>query len=216
MEKNLTHDIAFFNLLRNLIPAKFKYNEYNFSINDIEEKLEMDKTIIRGLLKNLESDKLIKILNENEQDVRVSFETSYDNLLEVFTVEDVESLIKEMQNFIKRNYHYFNFGSHDLENKFREYAIEASKLIAVEGLNANLNPIISRGITDVLSVEKNNIILKKRIFELCKEAATEELKALEAILFCDVNFPKTENPFYVTLFLTKLVIYMKDINTPNA
>lgn len=63
-----------------------------------------------------------------------------------------------------------------------------------------------------MSVEKNNIILKKRIFELCKDAANEELKALEAILFCDVNFPKTENPFYVTLFLTKLVIYMKELN----
>lgn len=216
MEKKLTHDIAFFNLLRNLIPAKFKYNEYNFSINDIEEKLEMDKTIIRGLLKNLESDKLIKILNENDQDVKVSFETSYDNLLEVFTIEDIESLIKEMQNFIKRNYHYFNFEQHGLEDKFREYAIEAAKLIAEEGMSANLNPIISRGITEVLSVEKNNIILKKRIYDLCRDAASEELKALEAILFCDVNFPKTENPFYVTLFLTKLVIYMKNINNPNA
>ena len=216
MEKKLTHDIAFFNLLRNLIPAKFKYNEYNFSINDIEEKLEMDKTIIRGLLKNLESDKLIKILNENDQDVKVSFETSYDNLLEVFTIEDIESLIKEMQNFIKRNYHYFNFEQHGLEDKFREYAIEAAKLISEEGMSANLNPIISRGITEVLSVEKNNIILKKRIYDLCRDAANEELKALEAILFCDVNFPKTENPFYVTLFLTKLVIYMKDINNPNA
>lgn len=212
MEKKLTHDIAFFNLLRNLIPAKFKYNEYNFCIHDVEEKLEMDKNIIRGLLKNLESDKLIRILNENDEDVRVSFETSYDNLLEVFTVDDIEDLIKEMQNFIKRNYHYFNFSNSPIEEKFKEYALEASKLIANEGIEANLNPIISKGINEVLSVEKNNIILKKRIFELCKDAANEELKALEAILFCDVNFPKTENPFYVTLFLTKLVIYMKELN----
>lgn len=216
MEKKLTHDIAFFNLLRNLIPAKFKYNEYNFSINDIEEKLEMDRTIIRGLLKNLESDKLIKILTENEQDVKVSFETSYDNLLEVFTIEDIESLIKEMQNFIKRNYHYFNFENSGLEDNFREYAVEAAELISREGMNANLNPIITRGIVEVLSIEKNNLILKKRIYDLCRDAANEELKALEAILFCDVNFPKTENPFYVTLFLTKLVIYMKEINNPNA
>ena len=216
MEKKLTHDIAFFNLLRNLIPAKFKYNEYNFSINDIEEKLEMDRTIIRGLLKNLESDKLIKILTENEQDVKVSFETSYDNLLEVFTIEDIESLIKEMQNFIKRNYHYFNFENSGLEDNFREYAVEAAELISREGMNANLNPIITRGIIEVLSIEKNNLILKKRIYDLCRDAANEELKALEAILFCDVNFPKTENPFYVTLFLTKLVIYMKEINNPNA
>ena len=111
MEKKLTHEIAFFNLLRNLIPAKFKYNEYAFSINDIEEKLEMDKSIIRGLLKNLESDKLIKILNDGDKDITVSFETSYDNLLEIFSIEHIENLIKEMQNFIKRNYHYFNFSN---------------------------------------------------------------------------------------------------------
>ncbi|MBU9917139.1 MAG: hypothetical protein KTQ14_01405, partial [Fusobacteriaceae bacterium] len=104
MEKKLTHEIAFFNLLRNLIPAKFKYNEYAFSINDIEGKLEMNKSIIRGLLKNLESDKLIKILNDGDKDITVSFETSYDNLLEIFSIEHIENLIKEMQNFIKRNY----------------------------------------------------------------------------------------------------------------
>jgi len=155
-------------------------------------------------------------LNEDDKDVKVSFETSYDNLLEVFTIADIEDLIKEMQNFIKRNYHYFDFEGSGLEESFKAYSIEAAKLISDEGLNANLNPIIAKGITEVLSVEKNNIILKKRIYELCKNAADEELKSLEAILFCDVNFPKTENPFYVTLFLTKLVLYMKEIKTPNT
>ena len=60
------------------------------------------------------------------------------------------------------------------------------------------------------NIEKNNLIIKKRIYDLCKDAAVEELEALEAILFCDVNFPKTENPFYVTLFLTKVAFYMKE------
>ena len=211
MEKNLTHEIAFFNLLRNLIPAKFKYNEYNFSISDMEEKLEMDKNIIKNLLKNLETDKLIKILNENEIDIKVSFETTYDNLLEVFSIDDIEILIKEMQSFIKRNYENFIFENVNLENSFKVYAEEASKLIASQGLEVDLNPIISKGITDVLAIEKNNILIKKRIYELCLNADDKELKALETILFCDVNFPQTENPFYVTLFLTKLVIYMQKI-----
>ena len=211
MEKKLKHEIAFFNLLRNLIPAKFKYNEYAFSINDIEGKLEMNKSIIRGLLKNLESDKLIKILNDGYKDITVSFETSYDNLLEIFSIEHIENLIKEMQNFIKRNYNYFDFEKSGLEEEFKKYAKEAAALISEKGLEADLNPIISKGITEILGVERNNLIVKKRIYDLCKDAAVEELEALEAILFCDVNFPKTENPFYVTLFLTKVVFYMKDM-----
>lgn len=212
MEKKLTHDVAFFNLLRNLMPAKFKYNEYNFSINDMEEKLEMDRSIIRGLLKNLESDKLVKILNESDLDVKLSFDTSYENLLEVFSIDDIETLIKEMQGFIKRNYNYFNFDNTELEQEFTEYAKKASVLIEAEGLNVNLNPIIAEGITQILGKEKNDLLIKKRIFNFCKDAAQEELKALEAILFFDVNFPKIENPFYVTLFLTKLVIFMKSGN----
>lgn len=210
MEKKLTHDVAFFNLLRNLIPAKFKYNEYNFCISDMEEKLEMDKSIISGLMKSLESDKLIHILNENDKDVKVSFETSYDNLLEVFSIDDIEELIKEMQNFIKINYKYFIFDNSALEEQFKEFAKQASELIKTEGLSADLNPLISKGIIEIVGNEKNNMIIKKRIYELCKNAEPEQLKALEAILFCDVNFPQKENPFYVTLFLTKLVIYMKE------
>ena len=142
MEKKLTHEIAFFNLLRNLIPAKFKYNEYAFSINDIEGKLEMNKSIIRGLLKNLESDKLIKILNDGDKDITVSFETSYDNLLEIFSIEHIENLIKEMQNFIKRNYNYFDFEKSGLEEEFKKYAKEAAALISEKGLEADLNLII--------------------------------------------------------------------------
>ncbi len=209
MEKKLTHEIAFFNLLRNIIPAKFKYAEYNFSICDMEEKLEMDRTIIRGLIKNLESDKLIKVMYQTDEDITLSFEASYDNLLEVFTVEDIEELIKEMQTFIKRNYKHFIFEDEELEEKFKIFAKKARDKMKFEGFNADINPLIKEGIEEILGNRENNLSLKKKIYKVCTLAEEEDLKALEAILFCDVNFPKTENPFYVTLFLTKLINYMK-------
>lgn len=209
MEKKLTHEIAFFNLLRNMIPAKFKYSEYNFSICDMEEKLEMDRAIIRGLIKNLESDKLIKVMSQTDDDIRVSFEASYDNLLEVFTVEDIEGLIKEMQVFIKRNYRHFVFEEKELEDKFKTFAKKAKDKMKFEGFNADINPLIKEGIEDITGNADYNLALKKKIYKVCTIAEDEDLKALEAILFCDVNFPKTENPFYVTLFLTKLISYMK-------
>lgn len=210
MEKKLTHEIAFFNLLRNIIPAKFKYSTYELTMSDMEEKLDMDRTIIRGLIKNLESDKLVEVLSESDNNIKVSFEASYDNLLEVFSIDDIEDLIKEMQLFIKRNYNYFVFSEKEVEEKFREYAKEAKNLMKFEGFSADINPIIKKGIEEILGNEKNHSLsLKKQIYKVCLNAKEEDLKALEAILFCDVNFPKSENPFYVTLFLTKLIIYMK-------
>lgn len=212
MEKKLTYEVAFFNLLRNLIPAKFKYGEYDFSIEDMQEKLDMDKDIIKGLIKNLDSDKLIKILSETDDEIKVSFASSYDHLLEVFSIDDIERLIRNMQSFIKRNFMYFEFSSKSVEEKFKYYAVEAKKLIQIHGLAADLNPIIKKGIKDILSEEQENLKLKKQIYKVCLDAESDEdLSALEAILFCDVNFPKEENPFYVTLFLTKLTIYMKKI-----
>lgn len=212
MEKKLTYEVAFFNLLRNLIPTKFKYSEYDFSMEDMQEKLDMDKDIIRGLIRNLDSDKLIKILSENGNEIKVSFESSYDHLLEVFSIDDIESLIKNMQSFIKRNYSYFEFNNLDVDEKFRSYALKARRLMEEQGIHADLNPIIKDGINDILNDDRENLKLKKQIYKVCLNADNDEdLADLEAVLFCDVNFPKEENPFYVTLFLTKLMIFMKQI-----
>jgi len=211
MEKKLTHEVAFFNLLRNIIPAKFKYSEYLFSIEEIEDKLEMDRDIIRGLIKNLESDNLLKILSENERDIKLSFESSYDNLLEVFSIDDIEELIKEMQFFLKRNFKYFEFSSRYCEEIFKKHAKIAKDLMKFQGFSADLNPIIKEGILEILNDDTNFLNLKKQIYKACLNANEEDLNALEAILFCEVNFPKHENPFYVTLFLTKLAFFMQQV-----
>lgn len=211
MEKKLTHEVAFFNLLRNIIPAKFKYSEYLFSIEEMEDKLDMDRDIIRALIKNLESDNLLKILSENDSDIRLSFESSYDNLLEVFSINDVEDLIKEMQFFLKKNFKYFEFSSKYSEEIFKKHAKTAKDLMKFQGFSADLNPIIKEGILEILNDTTNFFSLKKQIYKACLNANEENLNALEAILFCEVNFPPHENPFYVTLFLTKLTIYMQQV-----
>lgn len=211
MKKKLTHEIAFFNLLKNIIPAKFKYSEYLFSIEEMEEKLEMDRHIIRGLLANLESENLLKILSENKGNIKLSFESSYDMLLEVFSIDDIERLIREMQFFLKRNYKYFEINSNTCENILRKYAIASKEIIKFQGSAADLNPIIKKGIKEIFQEENNIIELKKQIYNACLNAEERDLEALEAILFCDVNFPPQENPFYVTLFLTKLTICIKKV-----
>jgi hypothetical protein len=210
--EKLTYEIAFFNLLRNLIPNKLEHKEYNFFMDDIEKKLEMDRSIIRGLVKNLESDKLIKVLSESEDNLEIFFEPTYEHLLEIFSIEGIENMIKEIQFFIKNNHESFQVTSDEIAQKFTEYALEANSLVEKNGIEADLNEIISKGVSEILNDEKINTLIKKRIYNLCKEAKEEDLKVLEGILFCEVHFLPTENPFYVTLFLTKLVSYMKKSN----
>ena len=113
---------------------------------------------------------------------------------------------------IKNNHESFQVTSDEIAQKFREYALEANSLVEKNGVEADLNEIISKGVSEILNDEKVNTLIKKRIYNLCKEAKEEDLKVLEGILFCEVHFLPTENPFYVTLFLTKLVSYMKKSN----
>jgi antitoxin component YwqK of YwqJK toxin-antitoxin module len=44
----------------------------------------------------------------------------------------------------------------------------------------------------------------KIIFEIAKEADSDDLKNLEEIIYYKLNLPVEENPFYVTLFLTAI------------
>ena len=57
--------------------------------------------------------------------------------------------------------YYFDFEKSGLEEEFKKYAKEAAALISEKGLEADLNPIISKGITEILGVERNNLIVNK-------------------------------------------------------
>lgn len=209
MEKKITKEVAFFNLLKSLIPTNMKYSHCNISYKDLEEKMELDKLIIRNSIQNLESDSFIEILNETEDSININFQRTYDNLIEVFTVEDIDHLIIDMQDFIQRRPEYFRVFE---ENSWIDrYALEAKELFDLHGHDANINHIIKQGITDFFSQDANILKIKKSIFDICELADNEDLKALEAVLFCQFNFPVEENPFYVTLFLSKLFLKMSTI-----
>ncbi len=204
MEKSRSKALAFFNLLKTLIPSDIKNQslDYKFSLDDLEEKVEMDKKIISSLIENLEHDGFINILNETSTEVNLHFERTYDKLIEVFSVEGIEDTIERMQDFVQKKIHYFDIDK--IPVPLEKYIEKAIDLVKIEGMDADLNPIIEEGIKVALSDVDNLIRIKKIIYKLCEDATEEDLDALELILFCQLNFPLEENPFYVVLFLSRV------------
>ena len=109
-EKSRSKALAFFNLLKTLIPSDIKNQslDYKFSLDDLEEKVEMDKKIISSLIENLEHDGFINILHETSSEVNLHFERTYDKLIEVFSVEGIEDTIERMQDFVQKKIDYFD------------------------------------------------------------------------------------------------------------
>jgi phosphopantothenate synthetase len=204
MEKSRSKALAFFNLLKTLIPSDIKNQslDYKFSLDDLEEKVEMDKKIISSLIENLEHDGFINILNETSSEVNLHFERTYDKLIEVFSVEGIEDTIERMQDFVQKKIDYFDIDK--IPVPLEKYIEKAIDLVKREGMDADLNPIIEEGIKVALTDVDNLIRIKKIIYKLCEDATEEDLDALELILFCQLNFPLEENPFYVVLFLSRV------------
>ena len=209
MEKSVSKELAFFNLLKTLIPTDIKNQslDYKLSLDDLEEKVEMDKIIISGLIKNLESDGFVEILNETSTEVNLHFERTYDKLIEVFSVDSIEDMIERMQNFVQKKFHHFNLL--EQPEPLKKYLKQAMDTVEKEGVAADLNPIIQEGIRETLNDIKQLIRLKKDIYRLCEEASDDDLEDLELILFYQLNFPLEENPFYVVLFLSRLCLEME-------
>lgn len=202
MNKNISEDIAFFNLLKGLIAPKLGNEalDYTISISDLANKMEIDIKIISNFLRKLQEDGLVGVLNGVDGNVNLHFEKTHDKLLEIISIDAVEEKISNMSDFIEKKISYFNIN--DTKKYIPKYALEVKNLMDEKGQNADINEIISRSIKEILSEEKNRTLLNKIIFEIAKEADEDDLKRLEEIIYYKLNLPVEENPFYVTLFLT--------------
>lgn len=200
----MSEDIAFFNLLRGLIAPKLGNEtlDYTISISDLANKMEMDIKIISKFLKKLKEDGLVNVLNGVDGNVNLHFEKTHDKLLEIISIDAVEETISDLSDFIEKKKSYFNI---NYENEYiPRYALEIKNLMDEKGQNTDISDLISRGIQEILSEEKNRTLLNKTIFEIAKEADEDDLKELEEIIYFKLNLPVEENPFYVTLFLTAI------------
>ncbi|ADO82855.1 hypothetical protein [Ilyobacter polytropus] len=204
MDRVKSRELAFFNLLKSLISPNIKNEsiDYVVSIDDLQQKMHMDRQIISSFIKKLQEDGLVDILEQTDTRINVHFERTHEKLLEFISLDEVESTIIDIKEFIGRNLKFFNFTTS--EEYTKKYAEEALKGMEKYGENFDMTDIIEKGVNDVFNKEEVMVRINEILFAICENAEEKDLNILESIIYCSLNLPVVENPFYITLFLTKL------------
>ncbi|WP_372714460.1 hypothetical protein [Ilyobacter sp.] len=204
MDRLKSRELAFFNLLKSLISPNIKNEsiDYVVSIDDLQQKMQMDRQIISTFIAKLQKDGLVDILEESDTRIDLHFERTHEKLLEFVSLDEVESTIIEIKEFIGRNLRFFNFTTSKEYTK--KYAEEALERMEKYGEDFDMSDIIEKGVNDVFNKENVMVDINRILFTICENAEEKDLNTLESIIYCSLNLPAVENPFYITLFLTKL------------
>jgi len=211
MNREISKELAFFNLLKSLILPNLRDEkvDYTVSMEDLEEKMEMDKTIISKFLSKLQEDGLVEILERHDNNVCLHFERTHEKLLEILSVEDIELAINESKQFILNNLEFFTFAKK--MPHMQEYAEKGLNLLNNYGHEADFSEIISRGINELFDNPEALQKINSTLFEIVQKGNEDDIKFIEGVLYCQLNLPASENPFYVTLFLTILVFQIEHL-----
>lgn len=199
-------ELAFFSILRGLISPNIKNEAFDveISLDDLEEKMEMDKMIIAGFIDKLRSDGLIDITNQVESKAILHFERTNEKLLNIISVAELESTLKDMNRFILKNIGLFNFANPYLNDT----AMKISALLAVDP-NADISPILRQALSTMFSHPKANVDIAKLLYKACENADEEDAKILESIMYHFIVLPPEENPFLTTVLLASVSLQME-------
>lgn len=199
MDKDFSKEVAFFNILNTALNLNISEAASNFqiSISELEEKIRIDREEIKKNIKRLENSGLICVKSSGDDSIVLDLSHSYNKLAEVFTKDEIDEILKELDYFIKK------YDTLLINNGIISKYMPIIKEKIVSDPNCDINGIIRDGIEEAF--DNNTIIgLEKKIYNLCEDANNKDLEIIEVILFCFYNFKSTENPFFVTLFLASI------------
>ncbi len=189
--------------MKNKLGMEITKTIFKVLIDGEETKLEtMENEIIENI-KSLERNKILKIREFGTDFILVDFSSSETKISEVFSVDEIDKLLKEFDYFVNK-YEGLILNT----NSIIGYIDVVKTRLAKDEIAADLNDIIKSGIESIFD-KKALILLEKKLYNLCENALEKDLEIVEIILFCLYNFEKTENPFLVTLFLASIY---KNIN----
>ena len=199
MEKDFSRDIAFFSILSTALNLNLNDAVSNFTIilDDISKVTKFSKEDIVKSIENLEKNNVLEIKDQNDQEMVLDVSRSYTRLSKVFSQEEIEEILQELDYFINK---YENL---IITDKIIIKYVELTKNKIRMSLHSDLNDIIHLGISEIFTDERI-MELERKIYDICENASTKDLKIIEVILFCFYNFSKMENPFFVTLFLASI------------
>lgn len=199
-------ELAFFSILRGLISPNIKNEAFDveISLDDLEEKMEMDKMIIAGFIDKLRSDGLIDITSQAESKATLHFERTDEKLLNIISVGELEDTLKDMNRFILKNISLFNFANPYLNDT----SMKISALLEVDP-NADISPILRQALSTMFSQPKANVDIAKLLYKACETADEEDAKILESIMYHFIVLPPEENPFLATVLLAAVSLQME-------
>lgn len=199
MEKDFSRDIAFFSILSTALNLNLNdaVSNYTIILDDISKVTKFPKDKIVQSIESLQKNGVLEIRDQNDKEMVLDVSRSYTKLSKVFTQDEIEEILKELDYFINKYDELII-----LDIVMTKYVNMTKKKIK-SNLNADLNDVIQVGISEIFN-DKKVMELERKIYDICDEASSKDLKIIEVILFCFYNFSKMENPFFVTLFLASI------------
>lgn len=198
MDKYSSKELAFFSIMEtalnfNLIEEK---TSFHITIDELVEKLGMNKAVIEQHLINLDGLGFLKLKENNGGSYVLDLSKSRTKLYEVFSQQEIDRLLKDFDNFIKK------YNLVEKNEKLKSY-VALIKNELVKNINCDINYIIKKGIEEIFDDEEI-VNLEKELYNLCEIIHEDDMEVIEVVLFCLYNFKKTDNPFLVTLFLASI------------
>lgn len=216
MNRVKSKEVAFFNLLKSLISPNIKDEalDYSVSVEDLKEKMEIDKMIISGFLNRLSADGILDVKVDREERVNLHFERTHTKLLDFLAIDDLDKVIGDIKEFLGNNLEYCNF---QVDNTlFNKYALITMEGLEKEGPAFDMTDLIEAGVKEIFNREEVMIRVNKLLYRIACNADDKDLEVLEGILYCCLNLPFEENPFYITLFLMKTCFQMEMLKKQRA
>ncbi|MGL4402902.1 MAG: hypothetical protein ACRCTS_04190 [Fusobacteriaceae bacterium] len=205
-------ELAFFNMLGKLITLNTHENQENFTLSydDLQKKMELDRLLISSFLEKLKEDKIIDIIKNDETSISLNFIRTHEKLLEFICPDDLDTVINEINEFIFKYIHLFNF------SQTYQIIIETAKKMK-DALDkdpkSDLSSFIREGIHVLYNHPMVSFYYSKFFFELAEKIDDEDQKILEDIIYYFFNLPYDENPFITTIFLAQVAFQIETLKS---
>lgn len=205
-------ELAFFNMLGKLITLDTNESQENvtLSYSDLQKKMELDRLLISSFLEKLREDKIIEIVKNDETSVCLNFNRTHEKLLEFICPDDLDTVLNEINEFIFKYIHLFNFSQ-----SYNIIVETAKKMKAAldKDPKSDLSSFIREGIQTMYGHPMVAFYYSKFFFELAEKIDEEDQGILEDIIYYFFNLPYEENPFITTTFLAQVAFQIEALKS---
>lgn len=206
-----TKELAFLNFLKHTTPTiiDFQNDHVTFSINDLENKMELDKKEISNFLAELKNHNFLDITELSKDTFNIHFHVTYNTLMDFINPHDIDEILEDIYYFISKYSFELNF---DFVSKSIFDATKEIYPLIKNDPNCDISPIIRKSIIALSKKAHIELYFAKLLFSLSDKIEDVDQKIYENIFYYFLTLPYEDNPFITTLLLSKVFIQIEAIN----